>query len=46
MSDIELPPSQTGGTMAGLLDEYPDVDKHSCQLLGPTALVSGFLQKT
>ncbi|KXN92354.1 hypothetical protein AN958_08585 [Leucoagaricus sp. SymC.cos] len=26
-------------THAGLLDDYPDVDKRSCQLLGPTALV-------
>ncbi|KAF9034994.1 hypothetical protein BDZ89DRAFT_947024 [Hymenopellis radicata] len=25
--------------MGGLLDDYPDVDKHSCQLLGPTALI-------
>lgn len=24
----------------GLLDGYPDVDRYSCQLLGPTALVS------
>lgn len=25
--------------MPGLLDPYPGVDRHSCQLLGPTALV-------
>jgi hypothetical protein len=28
------------GTFAQYLDDYPDVDQHSCQLLGPTALVS------
>ena len=23
----------------GFFEDYPDVDRHSCQLLGPTALV-------
>jgi len=30
------PPSSPGD---GFPDDYPDVDKHSCRLLGPTALV-------
>ena len=30
------------GHPATLPDGLPDVDKHSCQLLGPTALVSSF----
>lgn len=32
--------SDVAPTIGGLLDNYPDVDRHSCQLLGPTALVS------
>jgi len=31
-----LPPSLLDD---GPPDDYPDVDKHSCRLLGPTALV-------
>ncbi|KAF9034972.1 hypothetical protein BDZ89DRAFT_495987 [Hymenopellis radicata] len=39
MSATDNEPTRTGGGMGGLLDDYPDVDKHSCQLLGPTALI-------
>ena len=32
--------SSSNAATAGILDEYPDVDNHSCRLLGPTALVN------
>ncbi|KAF9450677.1 hypothetical protein P691DRAFT_700883 [Macrolepiota fuliginosa MF-IS2] len=31
--------ASTGDTPGGFLDKYPGVDNHSCQLLGPTALI-------
>jgi hypothetical protein len=40
MSLPDTEPNHTNGTVAGYLGDYPDVDRHSCQLLGPTALVS------
>jgi hypothetical protein len=35
-------PNITNGTVAGYFGSYPDVDRHSCRLLGPTALVGIF----
>ena len=32
-------PTSTTVDRLGILDSYPGVDRHSCQLLGPTALV-------
>ncbi|KIY73895.1 hypothetical protein CYLTODRAFT_416551 [Cylindrobasidium torrendii FP15055 ss-10] len=32
-------PAATSSLAASMQDDYPGVDKHSCQLLGPTALI-------
>ncbi|KAK0190525.1 vacuolar membrane protein-domain-containing protein [Armillaria mellea] len=41
MSANETEPTaiSTGEAAKSILDDYPDVDSHSCQLLGPTALI-------
>ncbi|SJL02450.1 uncharacterized protein ARMOST_05777 [Armillaria ostoyae] len=41
MSANETEPTaiSTGEAAKSILDDYPDVDGHSCQLLGPTALI-------
>lgn len=45
MSANETEPTaiSTGEAAKSILDDYPDVDGHSCQLLGPTALVGDFI---
>ena len=42
ITNVLSKPHTTGGNMEAdpLLDGYPEIDKPSCQLLGPTALVS------
>ncbi|KAF8897857.1 vacuolar membrane protein-domain-containing protein [Infundibulicybe gibba] len=41
-TEVGIRPGIGGSSITGLLEEYPDVDQRSCQLLGPTALVTTF----